>query len=137
MSIFVIWVYFFKSLFYYLLVAAYVYQITALGSFCLRPGGPSHIFLSENEYINIFEAWRAASSSGPPENKAWTVGIAGTASSAVCQCQTAIQRSNAPNPFPPVPVTQALSHLPGHREVKELIHTNFYNEWKVQDGDTE
>lgn len=100
-------------------------------------GASSHIFLSQNEYINMIEARRAARSSGPPENKACAVGIAGTASSAVCQCQTAIQRSNVPNPFLPVPVTQTLSHLPGHRGVKQLIHTNLYYEWKVQGGFSE
>ncbi|GAA6076022.1 uncharacterized [Tachysurus ichikawai] len=92
------------------------------------------MFLSQTEYIHIIEAWRAASSSGPPENKAWAVGIAGMASWAVLQCQAAIQRSNAPDPFPPVPVTQPLSHLPGHQRVKQLIHADFYYDWKVQDG---
>lgn len=95
----------FESPFHYLCVALF---ISSLLSIPRRPraGGPSHIFLSQNEYINCIEAWRAASSSGPSENKAWAVGIAGTASTAVGQCQAAIQRSNVPKPFPPAPVTQ-------------------------------
>lgn len=42
---------------------------TEFTSLRLGTGGPSQIFLSQNEYVNIIKAWGAASSSGPPENK--------------------------------------------------------------------